>query len=234
MLIKGNHLHYTYAKAQKPALQGVSLEIRKQEMVFFLGKSGSGKTTLLKCLMHLIKDYKGSLEYPQGMFKRGFVSQKFNLFPHMTVLENCIHPQIHILKRTKQEAIEKARELIASLEIEHLIDKYPSHLSGGQQQRVCLARALSMDVELLVLDEPTSALDPHATHQLKQLLRKLQKRGMTFIISTHDMDFVEDMKDKIYLMQGGEILAVHDASLGKLSSQCPIYHYLYRKRETRN
>ncbi len=227
MLIKGKKLTYTYKKAKAPTLKDISFEIKRGETVFFLGRSGSGKTTLLKCLVGILPDFHGLLESPSGSFNRGFVSQQYHLFPHMTVLQNCIHPQVHVLQRSKKEARLKAEQLLDSLGIVNLRDKYPSSLSGGQQQRVAIARSLCMDSELLFLDEPTSALDPTTTNQLKDLLCELKERGITLVISTHDMDFVKRMMEKVYLMVDGEIVASYDSSLDNLQSQSPIYQYVY-------
>ena len=227
MLIKGKNLTYTYKKGEKPALLDLNFEIKRGETVFFLGRSGSGKTTLLKCLVGIIPNYQGWIESPSGSFQRGFVSQQYHLFPHMTALQNCIHPQVHVLQRPKQEARLKAEKLFDSLGIANLRDNYPSSLSGGQQQRVAIARSLCMDSELLFLDEPTSALDPTTTNQLKDLLCELKERGITLVVSTHDMEFVKSMMETVYLMVDGEIVASHDASLSELQRQSPIHQYIY-------
>lgn len=204
MHIKGKNLSYFYKNATTPSLKAVSFEIEKGRLIFFLGRSGSGKTTLLKCLVNLICDFDGSVENLNSHY--GFVAQHCHLFPHMTVLQNCVHPQVHVLKRAKAEALKKAENTLETLGIDSLAEKHPSELSGGQQQRVAIARALAMEAELFFLDEPTSALDPQTTQQFSALLKKLRSMGVTIVISTHDMQLVKTMIDKVYLLHEGEVV----------------------------
>lgn len=226
MLIKGENLHYQYPKAKSPILKGVNFEIEKGRCVLFIGKSGSGKTTILRCLMKLVTHTQGGI-VASSQLKIGFVSQGWDLFPHMTALENCIHPQKHVLGRNKKEAEEKTLHLFELLEIQGCAHKHPHQLSGGQKQRVAIARALGMDAELLLFDEPTSALDPQSTKQFRTLIKQLQAQGMTLVISTHDMSFVKSCLDKVYLLQEGTLIDSYDAKQGELSFDSPIFHYIY-------
>lgn len=225
LLIEGKSINFSYSKTSSPILQEVNFEIEKGRCNLFIGKSGSGKTTLLRCLANLLP-IGGDLICSDSL-KIGFVSQTWDLFPHMTVLENCVHPQKHVLKRSLLESQERAKSTLDSLGILGLANHYPNQLSGGQKQRLAIARALGMDAEVLLLDEPTSALDPITTQQFRSLLEKLQKEGLTLVISTHDVEFIKSYLDKIYFIKEGKIISTFDAKKEILPPESIIYQYIY-------
>jgi ABC-type polar amino acid transport system ATPase subunit len=227
-LIIAKDLTLTYKNSQSPALDHVSFSIEEGRITQFLGKSGSGKTTLLKCISNLHANFSGSLSLNGQPIKSmdpkeraqaiGFVAQSFDLFPHMTVGQNCIHPQVHVLKRKPKDALENTHSHLSRLNIEKFFDRYPKELSGGQKQRVSIARALCMDSKLLLLDEPTSALDPDSSKSLVGILLKLQKSGVTLALSTHDMSFSTKLFDRVYFMQNGSICEYFDAKIHSLEN----------------
>ncbi len=213
-LITGKNIYLKYQS--NLALSDISFEIPKGRVTLFLGKSGSGKTSLLRCIANLNSSYAGEIcfeEKPIKLLSRpdrvraiGFVAQQFNLFPHMTVLQNCMQPQRLVLGRSFEEAEQKAQELLNALEIAHLGSRKPHELSGGQTQRVAIARALCMDAQALLLDEPTSALDPESTGKLRDILKLLLQKGVSIAISTHDMSFARSIFDRGYFMESGKII----------------------------
>lgn len=215
-LIAGKNIFLKYPKSNQDALSNVHFEIPKGRVTLFLGKSGSGKTSLLRCIAGLNTNYTGEISFEDKPIKQlsrqdrvkaiGFVAQQFNLFPHMTVLQNCIQPQQLVLERSLEEAEKKAYELLNALEISHLAERKPHELSGGQQQRVAIARALCMDAQALLLDEPTSALDPESTGKLRDILKLLLQKGVSIAISTHDMSFARSVFDRGYFMESGKII----------------------------
>jgi len=225
-LIVAEKLSLKYKNSPNPALDQVSFTIEEGRISQFLGKSGSGKTTLLKCITNLINNFEGRLSYKNQTIKTmrpeqrassiGFVAQSFDLFPHMNVLDNCTHPQIHVLGRSKTHAESIANERLRHLGLSDFITRFPRELSGGQKQRVSIARALCMNSRLLLLDEPTSALDPESSKMLVDILKKLNQEGVSIALSTHDMSFSKNLLDRIYFMQNGRIIEYFDAKLGQI------------------
>ena len=205
-------------------LKGISLEVRKGEVVAIIGRSGSGKSTLMRCVNNLEKADGGTILVDgqalvkDGMYapvkdqrsiclKMGYVFQNFNLFPHMSVLKNLTEAQRCVLKRPKEEAEKYARQLLKKVGLEEKEAAYPCQLSGGQQQRVAIARALAMDPELLCFDEPTSALDPLLTQEVLGVIRSLAKEKRTMVVVTHEMNFAREVADRVVFMENGVIVA---------------------------
>jgi ABC-type polar amino acid transport system ATPase subunit len=231
-LITATNLALKYKNSVMPALDHVSFTIEESRITQFLGKSGSGKTTLLKCIANLNTNFSGVLKYKNQAIKTmsardrathiGFVAQSFDLFPHMDVLGNCVHPQIHVLNRDKNEALRVAKNQLEHLGLKDYLSRMPSELSGGQKQRVSIARALCMNSRLLLLDEPTSALDPESSRMLVDILRTLNQEGVTIALSTHDMSFSKNLLDRVYFMKNGHIIELYDIRESDLSSQSAI------------
>lgn len=210
------NLHKSYGDVK--VLKGIDMSVAPGEVVCLIGPSGSGKSTLLRCVNLLETPNSGSIEVAghsvtdpdvdiDAMRRSvGMVFQQFNLFPHLTVLENCTVAQVKVLKRSKAEAKEIA---LANLEKVGLADKaarHPDQLSGGQQQRVAIARALSMNPALMLFDEPTSALDPETVGDVLSIMRQLAAEGMTMIVVTHEMAFARDVADRVVFMDGGVVV----------------------------
>ena len=200
-------------------LKGINFTLKKGEKVVIVGPSGSGKSTLLKRIVRLVEPIKGKI-FLDGIevtshktdirsirAKTGFVFQNYNLFPHMTVLDNVALPLRIVKKLMKKEAEEKAKAMLKIVGMEPYMNKYPLQLSGGQQQRVAIARALAMDPILLLLDEPTSALDPELRGEVLDVLRQIATEGISMLIVTHEMDFAEEVADRMLFMEDGKILA---------------------------
>ncbi len=219
-------------------LKDVSLNVPNGQVVAIIGRSGSGKSTLLRCLNHLETVDAGEIridgqpmvttgklgtpvyapkeELRTLCLKMGFVFQNYNLFPHMTVLKNLCQAQVKVLKRTREEAEKRSRELLAKVGLADKADQYPCQLSGGQQQRVAIARALALDPEILCFDEPTSALDPQLTQEVLGVIRELAQEKRTMIVVTHEMRFAREVADYVVFMQDGLIKAegTPDAVMG--------------------
>ena len=199
-------------------LRGINLTVDLHQVVCLIGASGSGKSTLLRCINLLERVDAGTIvvdgttitdgKVDVNALRRsiGIVFQAYNLFPHMTVLDNVTLAPIHARGLSKQAARARARELLASIGLADKADEYPDRLSGGQQQRVAIARALAMEPNLLLLDEITSALDPQLVGEVLALVRGLAEVGMTMIIATHEMSFARDVADKICFLDAGVIL----------------------------
>jgi polar amino acid transport system ATP-binding protein len=199
-------------------LQGIDLTVDVHEVVCLIGASGSGKSTLLRCVNLLEVVDEGTIvvdgqEITDGPVdvnalrrKIGIVFQAFNLFPHMTVMQNITLAPRKALDLSKAEASARARELLARIGLVDKADEYPDRLSGGQQQRVAIARALAMSPKLMLLDEITSALDPQLVAEVLNLVRGLAETGMTMIIATHEMSFAREVADKVCFLDGGVIL----------------------------
>jgi polar amino acid transport system ATP-binding protein len=198
-------------------LHGIDLDVDLHQVVCLIGASGSGKSTLLRCINLLEKVDAGSIvvdgqtitgtkvDVNKLRQKIGIVFQAYNLFPHMTVLENVSLAPLHARKLSKGEARNRARELLAQIGLEEKGDAYPDRLSGGQQQRVAIARALAMSPKLMLLDEITSALDPQLIGEVLDLVRQLADEGMTMILATHEMGFAREVADKICFLDAGFI-----------------------------
>ncbi|MDN3310483.1 amino acid ABC transporter ATP-binding protein [Microbacterium oryzae] len=199
-------------------LKGIDLEVRPGEVVCLIGPSGSGKSTLLRCVNLLEAPSGGSVQVggrevtdPDvdiDELRRhvGMVFQQFNLFPHLTVLENCTVAQIKVLRRGREEAQRVARENLAKVGLADFDERYPDQLSGGQQQRVAIARSLSMDPHLMLFDEPTSALDPETVGDVLAIMRGLARDGMTMLVVTHEMEFARVVADRVVFMDGGVVV----------------------------
>ncbi len=200
------------------ALRDVSLDVRRGEKVVIIGPSGSGKSTLLRSVNRLesvdrggiVVDGKDVLD-PKADINAirqelGMVFQGFNLFPHMTVLENLILAPMKLRRVPRQEAVETAMRLLAKVNISDKAMAFPSMLSGGQQQRVAIARALAMNPKIMLFDEPTSALDPETTGEVLDVMVTLAREGMTMVVVTHEMGFAREVADRIIFMDQGEIL----------------------------
>ena len=200
------------------ALDGVSTKIHKGEVVVIVGPSGSGKSTFLRCMNLLeiptggqilfkdvdITDKKVDINIHRQ--KMGMVFQHFNLFPHMTVLENMTLAPIHLLKLSKEEAEAKAMNLLQRVGLADRADAYPSQLSGGQKQRIAIVRALAMEPEVMLFDEPTSALDPEMVGEVLEVMKELAKGGMTMVCVTHEMGFAKEVANRVVFMADGKIL----------------------------
>ena len=205
-------------------LKGISMTVNKGEVVALIGPSGSGKSTFLRCLNQLETVDKGEIKLDdltmctgdgqysdentlrQITLRMGMVFQQFNLFPHMSVLQNVIDAPVRVKKMPKKQAIEKAKALLEKVGLSDKADQYPFQLSGGQQQRVAIARALCMDPEILCFDEPTSALDPELTQEVLAVMRDLAREDMTMVVVTHEMGFARDVADRVVFMEGGLIV----------------------------
>lgn len=235
ILINAKDLCLSYRKKKLMALDNVSFSIEKGRITQFLGKSGSGKTTLLKCIANLNTNFSGVLTYQDRPIKEmspkerathiGFVAQSFDLFPHMDAINNCIHPQVNVLKRSVEEARSIAEAQFAHLGMKEYAESYPEELSGGQKQRVSIARALCMNSRLLLLDEPTSALDPESSKKLVEILRLLNQEGVTIALSTHDMSLAKNLSDIIYFMRNGKIVEQFDVQKKSINETVAIKNF---------
>ncbi len=199
-------------------LRGLDATIHQGEVVCVIGPSGSGKSTFLRCINLLEQPTSGSItvggdevndpdcDIDSIRRNMGMVFQQFNLFPHLTVLQNCTVAQTTVLKRSKAEADATARENLEKVGLSDKDGAFPAQLSGGQQQRVAIARALSMDPKLMLFDEPTSALDPELVGDVLSVMRRLADEGMTMFVVTHEMAFARDVADRVIFMDGGSIV----------------------------
>ncbi|MFS8543773.1 MAG: amino acid ABC transporter ATP-binding protein [Limnochordales bacterium] len=198
-------------------LKDIHLTVNKSEVVVIIGPSGSGKSTLLRCLNLLEEPSRGEIcidgqvltqpgvNKPRVRRDIGMVFQQFNLFPHLTVLENLIRAPIHVRKEDRRMAIQKAEALLEKVGLLDKRDVYPSRLSGGQQQRVAIARALAMEPKIMLFDEPTSALDPELVGEVLVVMQQLAREGMTMVVVTHEMGFAREVADRIVYMEDGRI-----------------------------
>ncbi|GAA2950629.1 amino acid ABC transporter ATP-binding protein [Glutamicibacter bergerei] len=199
-------------------LKGIDLTVKPGQVVCLIGPSGSGKSTLLRCVNLLEQPNGGTIHVagfettdPEVNLDKmrqnvGMVFQQFNLFPHLTVLENCTVAQLKVLKRSKKDAEKTARENLERVGLGDFGGRYPDQLSGGQQQRVAIARALSMEPTLMLFDEPTSALDPETVGEVLSIMKNLAKSGMTMLVVTHEMSFAKEVADRVVFMDGGVVV----------------------------
>jgi ABC-type histidine transport system ATPase subunit len=218
-------LHKAFGSLE--VLKGVSLSARNGDVITMIGSSGSGKSTLLRCINLLELPDSGEVRVGGELIRMtatrhgarpadrrqvdrirtrlGMVFQSFNLWSHMTVLENVIEAPVHVLKRPRPEAIERAEQLLAKVGIAEKRDHYPSHLSGGQQQRAAIARALAMEPQVMLFDEPTSALDPELVSEVLRVIRNLAQEGRTMLIVTHEIGFAREVSTRTVFLHQGRI-----------------------------
>ena len=200
------------------ALRGIDMTVEEREVVVVLGPSGSGKSTLIRCINRLEVHQEGRI-FVDGIeltndlrniekirSEVGMVFQQFNLFPHLTIMDNITLAPIWVRKKPRAEAEALAMELLERVGIPEQVDKYPGQLSGGQQQRVAIARALAMEPRVMLFDEPTSALDPEMIKEVLDVMKELARTGMTMIVVTHEMGFAREVADRIIFMESGEIV----------------------------
>ena len=185
------------------AVNNVDFSMHKGEIVAIIGPSGSGKSTLLRCINGLNTITSGDMDL-KG--ETGMVFQHFNLFPHMTCIENITYAPIKVKKVKKEDAYAKARELLKMVGLESKADVYPAHISGGQKQRIAIARALAMEPDLMLFDEPTSALDPEITGEVLNVMKQLAEKHTTMIVVTHEMGFAKEVADRVIFMDEGVIV----------------------------
>lgn len=214
-MIKVENLHKSFGNLE--VLKGVSEHIKKGEVVSVIGASGSGKSTFLRCLNMLEEPESGSIIFEgvditqekvnidKHRQKMGMIFQHFNVFPHMTVIENITMAPMLIKKKSKEEAEEQAMKLLEMVGLADKRDEYPRRLSGGQKQRLAIVRALAMEPDVMLFDEPTSALDPEMVGEVLQVIKNLVKDGMTAVIVTHEMGFAKEVSDRVLFMDGGVI-----------------------------
>lgn len=198
-------------------LKDVSMEVKDGDVVVIIGPSGSGKSTFLRCLSHLERIDSGRILINEKLITKdtkrlnisaeiGMVFQSFNLFPHMTALQNVMEGPVTVKKMSRNEAREIAEDLLNKVGLSDRMNYYPSKLSGGQQQRVAIARALAMNPKIMMFDEPTSALDPELVGEVLNVMKDLAKDGMTMIVVTHEMGFAKEVADRVIFMSEGKLL----------------------------
>ena len=209
MFIKVENLYKKYSESEM-ILKNVNLEIEKGEVISIIGASGGGKSTLLRCLIGLEEIDSGTIVVPEKN-KMGMVFQSFNLFPHMTALQNIMESLIVVDKMEKSKAKEIALNLLEKVGLKERANFYPKALSGGQKQRVAIARALAKNPELLLFDEPTSALDPEMVKEVEAVIEELRNTSeITMIIVSHEIDFVNQISDRIIVMENGQVKEIID------------------------
>src|SRR5690606_11830945 len=215
-MIKLENLHKHYGKLE--VLKGIDYEVHEKEVVCVIGPSGSGKSTFLRC-MNLLEEVTDGAIYIQGVkindpktnindirTEVGMVFQQFNLFPHMSVIDNITMAPMQIRQLNKADAEKLALELLDKVGLREKAYNYPQQLSGGQQQRVAIARALAMKPKVMLFDEPTSALDPEMVKEVLEVMKNLAKEGMTMVVVTHEMGFAREVGDRVLFMDGGYIV----------------------------
>ena len=226
-MIAVRDLHKSFGDQQ--LFRGINLEIQKGEVVVCIGPSGSGKSTFLRCIngleyfqkgeidiadiqlhsIHRLRPEKKDLDAIRKVrLKIGMVFQQFNLFPHMTVIENIIEAPTRVLRQRRDDAGQNAVALLSRINLEQKINSYPDQLSGGEQQRVAIARALAMKPDAMLFDEPTSSLDPEMVGEVLSVVKGLVSEGMTTIIATHEMDFAREIADRVAVFDKGDIVEI--------------------------
>ena len=214
-ILKVEDLHKSFGSLD--VLKGISFEVKKGEKIAILGPSGSGKSTLLRCINRLENYDDGTVYYkgiPIDSEKKlhelrqhiGMVFQRFNVFSHMTVMENLIEAPVHVKKISKSKAVCEARELLSIVGLSDKENEKARNLSGGQQQRIAIARAMAMNPDVILFDEPTSALDPELVGEVLNVIRKVADEGMTILIVTHEMNFAREVADRVLFMENGVIV----------------------------
>ena len=225
-MVKAEGVHKRFGRLE--VLKGVSMTVKRREVVAIIGPSGSGKTTFIRCINHLEKIDSGRIHVNGHLIgyrlkgeklvedserniarqrtEIGMVFQRFNLFPHKTALENVIEAPVHVLGQPKSQATDFATALLARVGLADKVDTYPGKLSGGQQQRVAIARGLAMGPSLMLFDEPTSALDPEVTGEVLSVMEELAGAGTTMIVVTHEMGFARKAANRVVMMDGGLII----------------------------
>jgi polar amino acid transport system ATP-binding protein len=220
-IIRVEGLSKSFGKLE--VLKNISFTVNQGEVVAIIGPSGSGKSTLLRCITHLEMVNAGTINFDgtdmvkDGVYahadtlraiclKMGLVFQNFNLFPHFSVERNITEAQVHVLRRKKDDAAQRAKALLEKMGLSDKADAYPFQLSGGQQQRVSIARALALDPQVLFFDEPTSALDPELTGDILKVIRNLAAEKMTMVIVTHEIPFAREVADRVLFMDGGAFI----------------------------
>ena len=202
---------------EKEVLKGINLKVEKGNIIGIIGPSGCGKSTLLRCINHLEVPDKGEILYNgedilhvkrllEVRKKIGMVFQQFNLFNHLTVLDNIILAPVSNKLMTKEDAIKKARKFLKDIDLSDIEGSYPSEISGGQKQRVAIIRTLMMNPEIILFDEPTSALDPEMIGEVTNLMKKLAKEGMTMLIVSHELNFISNFCTRVVFMDNGKIV----------------------------
>ncbi len=214
-MIDIKNLHKAFGEVE--VLKGIDLHIEPREVVALIGPSGSGKSTLLRCMNYLEEPTKGTVTVDGTLLdgeaninkvreEVGMVFQRFNLFPHMTVLENIMLAPMKVKKISRENAKATAEKLLARVGLADKAESFPSQLSGGQQQRVAIARALAMEPKVMLFDEPTSALDPEMVGEVLDVMRALAQDGMTMVIVTHEMGFAREVADRVLFVDDGQVL----------------------------
>lgn len=217
-LVRLRDVHLSFGATQ--VLKGIDLDVFRGQAVSIIGPSGSGKSTILRCITGLLRPQQGEIEVDGTRVDRlaserdeielrkrvGFVFQQYNLFPHLSVLDNLVVAPVRILGRDKADATRTAYDLLKKVHLENKAHAYPGELSGGQQQRVAIARALAMQPDLILFDEVTSALDPETVGEVLTVIRDLVRDGMTCVLVTHEMRFAEEVSDTVYFTEAGVIV----------------------------
>ena len=215
-MISFDKVHKSFGKLE--VLKGIDLQIPKGQVVTLIGPSGSGKSTILRCINGLEMPTSGTVtvdgvnitdpkaDIQQVRRNIGMVFQHFNLFPHMTVMENMIYAPTHVAKVSREEAQAKAMKLLELVGLTEKADAYPNKLSGGQKQRIAIARALAMEPQIMLFDEPTSALDPEMVKEVLEVIKGLAHTGITMALVTHEMGFAREVSDRICFIDDGQIL----------------------------